>query len=98
MSSRQAKDALATAVEDMQHDWPNHCRLSIEEDAVPEFDREAYHVRERYPVAGRNRPVARYGQRSLDEGLLARIDDVPSGQVPSRDRPGSRAAPDWHRH
>jgi predicted RNase H-like HicB family nuclease len=72
---RQAKDALASAVEDMER---SHETLppSIEENAVPDYDRSPYHdpVAMLVPVevAGRALRV----NVSLDEGLLARIDDV----------------------
>lgn len=72
---RQAKDALATAAEDMARD---HVALppSVEDDAVPSYDRSAFHdpVALLVPVdvAGRALRV----NVSLDEGLVARIDDV----------------------
>ena len=39
---RQAKDALASAVEDMEKDHES-LPPSIEEDAVPDYDRSSYH-------------------------------------------------------
>ncbi len=72
---RQAKDALGTAVEDMQHDGES-LPLSIEEDAVPDFDREAYHDPRTLLVPVETTGRALRVNVSLDEGLLARIDDV----------------------
>ena len=72
---RQAKDAVASAVEDMEND-NEPLPLSIEEDAVPDYDRSPYHdpraLLVPVEVAGRALRV----NVSLDEGLLARIDDV----------------------
>jgi len=72
---RQAKDALATAVEDMEQDG-EALPPSVEEDALPEYDRAAFHDPRTLLV-----PVETTGRSlrvnvSLDEGLLARIDDV----------------------
>lgn len=72
---RQAKDALATAVEDMEQDG-EALPPSVEEDALPEYDRAAFHDPRILLV-----PVETTGRSlrvnvSLDEGLLARIDDV----------------------
>jgi predicted RNase H-like HicB family nuclease len=72
---RQAKDALGSAVEDMERDGET-LPLSIEEDAMPEYDPSAF-VDPRtllvpVEVSGRALRV----NVSLDEGLLARIDDV----------------------
>ena len=39
---RQAKDALATAVEDMEQDG-EALPLSVEEDVLPDYDRAAFH-------------------------------------------------------
>lgn len=72
---RQAKDALATAVEDMQHEG-EPLPLSIEEDAVPDFDREAYHDPRTLLVPVETTGRALRVNVSLDEALLARIDDV----------------------
>lgn len=72
---RQAKDALATAIEDMEQDG-EALPPSIEEGAVPDYDRGAYHDPRALLV-----PVETSGRAvrvnvSLDEGLLVRIDDV----------------------
>jgi predicted RNase H-like HicB family nuclease len=72
---RQAKDALATAVEDMVKDG-EPLPASIEDDAIPEYDPSSYHDPRAFLV-----PVDTPGRAlrvnvSLDEGLLARIDDV----------------------
>jgi predicted RNase H-like HicB family nuclease len=72
---RQAKDALATVAEDMEKDG-EALPASIEEDAIPDYDRSAYHDPRTLLV-----PVEAHGRAlrvnvSLDEGLLARIDDV----------------------
>lgn len=72
---RQAKDALASAVEDMEKDH-EPLPASIEENAVPDYDRSPFHdpraLLVPVEVAGRALRV----NVSLDEGLLARIDDV----------------------
>jgi predicted RNase H-like HicB family nuclease len=73
---RQAKDAIASTVEDMEKDH-EALPASIEEDAVPDYDRSPYHDPRALLV-----PVEAAGRAlrvnvSLDEGLLARIDDVP---------------------
>ena len=72
---RQAKDALATVVDDMQTDGDALPR-SVEDDAVPDYDRSGFHdprtLLVPVDVAGRALRV----NVSLDEGLLARIDDV----------------------
>ena len=72
---RQAKDALASAVEDMQQDKET-LPASVEEDAIPDYDRAGYHdpraLLVPVEVAGRSLRV----NISIDEGLLARIDDV----------------------
>jgi predicted RNase H-like HicB family nuclease len=72
---RQAKDAIASAVEDMEND-KQPLPPSIEEDALPDYDRSLYHDPRALLV-----PVEAAGRAmrvnvSLDEGLLARIDDV----------------------
>jgi len=72
---RQAKDALATAVEDIEAEDAS-LPPSIEEGSIPDFDRAGTHdpVALLVPVevAGRALRV----NVSIDEGLLARIDDV----------------------
>lgn len=72
---RQARDALASAAEDMAHEG-EALPASVEEDALPEFDRTAFHdpraLLVPVDIAGRAQRV----NVSLEEGLLARIDDV----------------------
>jgi len=72
---RQAKDALATAVEDMVAE-SEALPPAIEDGAVPDYDRSEFHdpriLLVPVDVAGRALRV----NVSLDEGLLARIDDV----------------------
>ena len=72
---RQAKDALASTVEDMEKD---HEALppSIEEDAVPDYDRSLYLDPRALLVPVETAGRALRVNVSLDEGLLARIDDV----------------------
>lgn len=72
---RQAKDALATAIEDMERDG-EPVPASIEEDAVPDYDRAAYHDPRTLLVPVETAGRALRVNVSLDEGLLARIDDV----------------------
>lgn len=71
----QAKDALASAVEDIEHDG-DALPVSVEEDAMPEYDRAGFHdprvLLVPVEVTGRALRV----NVSLNEGLLARIDDV----------------------
>jgi predicted RNase H-like HicB family nuclease len=72
---RQAKDALASAVQDMERDG-QALPPSIEEDAVPDYDRAGFHDPHALLV-----PVEASGRSlrvniSMDEGLLARVDDV----------------------
>jgi predicted RNase H-like HicB family nuclease len=72
---RQAKDALATAVEDMVADG-EALPLAIEDGDVPAYDRGDFHdpriLLVPVDIAGKAMRV----NVSLDEGLLARIDDV----------------------
>lgn len=72
---RQAKDAIASAVEDMERDGEK-LPTSIEDDAIPDYDRSTFHDPQCFlvpvEVAGRAMRV----NVSIDEGLLARIDDV----------------------
>jgi len=72
---RQAKDALATVVEDMERDG-EALPPSIEDGALSDDDRSGYHdprlLMVSFETAGRALRV----NASLDEGLLARIDDV----------------------
>jgi predicted RNase H-like HicB family nuclease len=72
---RQAKDALASAVEDMQDDG-EALPPSIEDDAVPEIDRGNFHDPQALLVPVETAGRALRVNVSLDEGLLARIDDV----------------------
>jgi predicted RNase H-like HicB family nuclease len=72
---RQAKDALATAVEDMEKEG-ERLPPSIEDDTVPDIATGEFHDPRIMIV-----PVEVVGRAtrvniSLDEGLLARIDDV----------------------
>ena len=71
---RQAKDALASVVEDMEKDG-DALPASIEEEAIPDYDRSVYHDPRTLLV-----PVEVTGRAlrvnvSLDESLLARIDE-----------------------
>ncbi len=72
---RQAKDALATAVEDMLADNEALPR-SIEENANPDYDRAGLHDPRALlvPVDVPRRAVR--VNVSLDEGLLGRLDDI----------------------
>jgi len=72
---RQAKDALATVVEDMEHDGEALPR-SIDDDALPEYDRTGLHDPHALLVPVEIKGRALRVNISLDEGLLARIDDV----------------------
>lgn len=72
---RQAKDALATAVEDMEKEG-EALPPSIEEDALPNYDRTAHHDPRILLVPVETAGRALRVNVSLDEGLLARIDDV----------------------
>jgi predicted RNase H-like HicB family nuclease len=72
---RQAKDALATAVEDMERDG-EALPPSIEDDALPNYDCAAYHDPRVLLVPVETAGRALRVNVSLDEGLLARIDDV----------------------
>jgi predicted RNase H-like HicB family nuclease len=72
---RQAKDAITSAVEDMEKD-NEPLPPSIEEDAVPDYDRSPYHDPRALLVPVETAGRALRVNVSLDEGLLARIDDV----------------------
>jgi predicted RNase H-like HicB family nuclease len=72
---RQAKDALASAVEDMQKDG-EALPPAIEDDAVPDYDRSVYHEPRVMLVPVETPGRALRVNISLDEGLVARIDDV----------------------
>jgi predicted RNase H-like HicB family nuclease len=71
----QAKDALATAVEDMAQDEET-LPPSVEEDALPDYDRAGFHDPRALLVPVETAGRALRVNVSLDEGLLARIDDV----------------------
>jgi len=72
---RQAKDALATAVEDMEADG-EALPPAVEDDVLPDYDRSRFHdprtLLVPVEVAGRAVRV----NISLDEGLLGRIDEI----------------------
>jgi len=72
---RQARDALATAIEDMEQNG-DALPPSVDDGVLPRFDRADYHepwtLLVTVEVAGRAQRV----NVSLDEGLLLRIDDV----------------------
>jgi predicted RNase H-like HicB family nuclease len=72
---RQAKDALATAVEDMKKDG-GPLPPSIWEDAMPDYDRGPFHDPRTLLVPMETAGRALQVNVNLDEGLLARIDDV----------------------
>lgn len=88
---RQAKDALATAIEDMEQEG-EALPVSIEEDAVPDYDRSGYHDPRTLLVPVETRGRALRVNVSLDEGLLARIDDVSKRTGLSRSALLSRGA------
>ena len=72
---RQAKDALATVVEDMERDG-EALPPSIEDDVVPDHDASACHDPRVLVVPVETAGRALRVNISLNEGLLARIDDV----------------------
>lgn len=72
---RQAKDALTTAVADMEQDG-EVLPPSVEEDALTDYDRTAFHDPRTLLVPVETTGRALRVNISLDEGLLARIDDV----------------------
>ena len=72
---RQAKDALATAVEDMVKDG-EPLPPPAEDDKVPDYDPGQYHDPRALLVPVETPGRALRVNVSLDEGLLARIDDV----------------------
>lgn len=72
---RQAKDALATAVEDMVKDG-EPLPPAVENETVPDYDPSAYHNPRALLVPVETPGRALRVNVSLDEGLLARIDDV----------------------
>jgi predicted RNase H-like HicB family nuclease len=71
----QAKDALATVIEDMEQEREAR-PPSVEEDALPDYDRATYHDPRTLLVPVETTGRALRVNVSLDEGLLARIDDV----------------------
>jgi len=88
---RQAKDALATAIEDMQRD-NEPLPASIEENALPDYDRTPFHDPRTLLVPVETAGRALRVNVSLDEGLLARIDDVSKRTGLTRSALLSRAA------
>jgi predicted RNase H-like HicB family nuclease len=72
---RQATDALATIVEDMVRDG-EPLPPAIEDGAALDYDRTAYHDPRVLLVPVETPGRALRVNVSLDEGLLARIDDV----------------------
>jgi hypothetical protein len=72
---QQAKDALATVVDDMVKDG-EPLPPAIENDAIPDYDATAYHDPRMLLVPVETPGRALRVNVSLDEGLLARIDDV----------------------
>jgi predicted RNase H-like HicB family nuclease len=71
----QAKDALVSIIEDMEK-ANEPLPPSIEEDAVPDYDRSHYHDPRALLVPVETAGRALRVNVSLDEGLLARIDGV----------------------
>lgn len=88
---RQAKHALATAVEDMEQDGET-LPPSVEEDVLPDYDRAAFHDPRTLLVPVETTGRALRVNVSLDEGLLARIDDVSKRTGLSRSALLARAA------
>jgi predicted RNase H-like HicB family nuclease len=72
---REAKDALASAVEDMEKDGEK-LPPAIEDDAIPDYDRAGLHDPRTLLVPVETAGRAQRVNVSLDEGLLARIDDI----------------------
>ncbi len=72
---RQAKDALATVVADIEQDG-EALPSSVEEDVLPDYDCTAFHDPRTLLVPVETAGHALRVNVSLDEGLLARIDDV----------------------
>lgn len=72
---RQAKDALASAVEDMEQHGET-LPASIENDVLPDYDRSGYHDPRSMLVPVETAGKALRVNVSIDEGLLNRIDDV----------------------
>jgi len=72
---RQAKDALATAVEDMEQDGED-LPPSLEDGLMPSFVRSDFHEPWTLLVTVETAGRAQRVNVSLEEGLLARIDDV----------------------
>jgi predicted RNase H-like HicB family nuclease len=72
---RQAKEALATAVEDMQADG-EILPACLEDDITPTYDKTHFHEPRILAVPVETAGRALRVNISLEEGLLARIDDV----------------------
>jgi predicted RNase H-like HicB family nuclease len=72
---RQAKDALGTVVEDMERDG-DALPSAIEDDKLPDYDRSVYHDPRALMVSVETVGRALRVNVSLEEGLLARIDNV----------------------
>ncbi len=87
----EAKDALASAVEDMARDGEALPR-SVEEGAPPDYDRAAFHDPRTLLVPVETAGRALRVNVSLDEGLLARIDNVSKRTGLSRSAPLARGA------
>ncbi len=87
----QAKEALATAVEDMERDGET-LPPSVEDDAMPDYDRAAFHDPRALLVPVETKGRALRVNVSLNEGLLARIDDVSKRTGLSRSALLARAA------
>jgi predicted RNase H-like HicB family nuclease len=71
----QAKAALASAVEDMEADGES-LPASLEDDVTPAYDASAFHDPRILAVPVETSGRALRVNVSLEEGLLARIDDV----------------------
>ncbi len=72
---RKAKDALATAIEDMEREG-EALPPSVDDGVLPSFDRADYHEPWTLLVTVETTGRAQRVNVSLDEGLLLRIDDV----------------------
>jgi predicted RNase H-like HicB family nuclease len=72
---RQAKDALASAVEDMETDGET-LPPSVEDNAIADYDRTNLHDPRTLLVPVETAGRAQRVNVSIDEGLLARIDDI----------------------
>ncbi len=72
---QQAKDALASAVDDMESDG-EVLPPALEDDSAPDYDRTHLHDPRILAVPVETAGRALRVNISLEEGLLARIDDV----------------------